>query len=88
MIEFDEDYDLKGTIITMGNAETTRVPPRKTPLITVQLKPSVMVQTYQQRSTAAIKNEESREYKTVMWTYQQNEKGKMINSVIAHGMTR
>nr|XP_033516253.1 uncharacterized protein LOC117280636 [Nicotiana tomentosiformis] len=45
-------------------------------------------ETYQQQPTATTKDEEVREYKTVPWTYQQKGKAKIMDSAIAHGMTR
>nr|XP_009587084.1 uncharacterized protein LOC104084833 [Nicotiana tomentosiformis] len=55
MVTLDEEYDLKGTIVTIGNTKAARVPPRRTSMITSQLKHMVMVQTYQQLSTTGMK---------------------------------
>ncbi|XP_019263737.1 PREDICTED: zinc finger BED domain-containing protein RICESLEEPER 2-like [Nicotiana attenuata] len=63
MITLDEEYDLKGTIITIGYTEVARFPPRRTLMITVQLKPPVMVQTHQEQSTTIISNEKDQIYK-------------------------
>jgi len=46
MITIDQEYDLKGTIITIGNAEAARIPPQKSPIITIQLRPIVTIQTF------------------------------------------
>lgn len=43
MITLGEDYDLKGTIITIGFTQMEGTTPRVAPLTTVWLNPSVMV---------------------------------------------
>lgn len=69
MITLDEDYDLKGTIVTIENDEATRTLPRATQLVAVQVNPPMMVQTYQQRPITTVRDEWDLEYKTVLWTY-------------------
>jgi len=68
MITLDEDYDLKRTIVTIGNDEAARTPPQINPLITMQLNPHMIVHTYQHRSTTTVRDEGSQEYKIVSWT--------------------
>jgi len=58
MITIDQEYDLKGTIITIGNAEAARIPPQKSPIITIQLRPIVTIQTYPQQPADATRDEE------------------------------
>lgn len=47
MITLEGDYDLKVTIVTIGNAEETGATFRTTLVIIVQLKSPVIVQTHQ-----------------------------------------
>nr|XP_009616645.1 uncharacterized protein LOC104109133 [Nicotiana tomentosiformis] len=88
MITLDEEYDLKGTIVTIGNAEAARIPPQRAPMIIVQVRPIVTAHTYQQQPDVATGDKESQKYKTVPWTYRQKGKAKMTDSVASHGMTR
>ncbi|XP_075077131.1 uncharacterized protein LOC107803507 [Nicotiana tabacum] len=79
---------LQGTIVTIGNALAVKIPPKKAPIITVQINPTVIVQTYLQQPADATQGEEYHEYKTVLWTYQQKRKAKKTDSATAHAMTR
>lgn len=88
MITLEEDYNLKRTIITIGNVEAARTTPRATPLITIQLKPPVMVQTYQQWTVVADIDNENQQFKVVLWTYQLKGKGTMTDTTTAHEVTR
>lgn len=88
MITLKEDYDLKGTIITIRNTEEARTTPWEAPLITVQLKPLVMLQTYQPWPLTAVKEDWNHNYKADPWAYQSKGKGKMTEPMVAHGMTR
>jgi len=88
MITLDEEYDLKGTIVTIGNTEAPRIPFQRATMSIVQMRPTVIVQTYQRQLDAAIGDGESQECKTITWMYQQKGKAKMIDSAASHVMTR
>lgn len=88
MITLEEYGDLKGSIFTIGNAEAVRTTPRAALLITVQLKPPVMVVTYQPWPFVAISGDWSQVYKAVPWAYQSKGKEKIIKTATAHRMTR
>ncbi|OIT07832.1 hypothetical protein A4A49_51566 [Nicotiana attenuata] len=60
-------------------------PPQRDLKITVQVRPTVTVHTYQRQPVVATRGEESREYKIVPWTYQQKGKAKMTDAAAAHG---
>ncbi|MCD7470338.1 hypothetical protein HAX54_010114 [Datura stramonium] len=59
MVIFDEEYDMQGTIIPVGNTEVLATTSLVAPFITA-----------------------------VPWDYQVESNTKMINTVIAHGMTK
>ncbi|OIS97904.1 hypothetical protein A4A49_52056 [Nicotiana attenuata] len=58
MITLDEEYDLKGTVVTIGNAEVARISPQKALNITVQMRPIVIVLTYLQQHATVTGDEE------------------------------
>lgn len=54
MITLEEDYDLKGTIVTIGNTYMIVVISSTALVITMQLKSPVTAQTYQPKPMIAI----------------------------------
>ncbi|OIT38607.1 hypothetical protein A4A49_51672 [Nicotiana attenuata] len=70
------------------STEAARVSSQKTPMITVQLKPTLIVKTYEQQPSVATSDEEEREYKIVPQTCQQKVKAKMTDFTADHCMTR
>ncbi|XP_060216873.1 uncharacterized protein LOC132644302 [Lycium barbarum] len=90
MISFDEEYDLEGTIMPVGNTEAFFVTSPTAPIITVQLKAPITVQTYQPRSvvTTVVAKKHDYDSRVVPWDYQLKGKAKMMETAVAHGMTR
>lgn len=88
MITLEEDYNLKEIIVTIRNIGAARTTPRAAPLITVQLKPPVVVQIYQPWHATTVRENFNHDYKAVPWAYQLKRKGKMIETVTTHVMTR
>lgn len=70
MIILEEDYDLRGTIVTIENTKAARATPHISPSITVQLKPPVIIQTYQPWPPTTIREGLNHDYKEVACVYQ------------------
>ncbi|MCE5165796.1 hypothetical protein HAX54_012326 [Datura stramonium] len=89
MITLDEEYDMRGTIMTVGNIEVVSTTSSVAPFITVQLRELLTIQTYQPRSivTTVISKKLDYNSKAVPWDYQEEAKTKIINITTAHGMT-
>ncbi|XP_060212073.1 uncharacterized protein LOC132639649 [Lycium barbarum] len=90
MISFDEEYDLEGTIVSVGNTEAFVATSPTAPIITVQLKAPVIVQTYQPKfvMTTVVARKRDYDSRVVPWDYQLKGKAKMMETAVAHGMTR
>lgn len=65
MITLEEEYDLKETIVTIKNTEETKITPQTTPLITMQLKLSVIVQIFYPWPATAVNEELNHDCKVV-----------------------
>ncbi|XP_060178420.1 uncharacterized protein LOC132608695 [Lycium barbarum] len=90
MISFNEEYDLEGTIAPVGNTEAFVATSPTAPIITVQLKAPVTVQTYQPKFvvTTVVAGKRSYDSRAVPWDYKLKWKAKMMETAVAHGMTR
>ncbi|MCD9643935.1 hypothetical protein HAX54_031827, partial [Datura stramonium] len=90
MVTLDEEYDMRGTIVPVGNTEVVVTTSPVAPFITVQLREPLTIYTYQPRSvvTTAIAQKSDYNSQAVPWDYQAEAKAKMINTATAHGMTR
>ncbi|MCD7461633.1 hypothetical protein HAX54_046705 [Datura stramonium] len=90
MITLDEEYDTKGTIFLVGNTEEVSTTSSVAPFITVQLRAPLTIHTYHPRSivTTAIAKKLDYNSQAVPWDYEAEAKAKMINTAIAHRMTR
>lgn len=90
MITLDEEYDIRGTIVPIGNTEAVATTASIAPFITVQLRAPLTIQTCQPRSvvTTIVAEKSNYNSKAMPCDYRAKAKAKMINTAIAHGMTR
>ncbi|XP_060192679.1 uncharacterized protein LOC132622154 [Lycium barbarum] len=90
MISSNEEYDMEGTIVPVGNIEVFVVTSPTAPIITVQLRAPIVVQTYQPRSVVTTVVAKKHDYvsRAVPWDYQSKGKAKMMETAISHRMTR
>ncbi|XP_055803394.1 uncharacterized protein LOC129872427 [Solanum dulcamara] len=90
MISLEEEYNLGETIAPVWNAEEVATASPVQPIITVQLKEPLTVQTYLPRVvvTTTVARKAEFDTKGVPWDYKTEAKGKMIDAAVAHGMTR
>ncbi|XP_055800430.1 uncharacterized protein LOC129869872 [Solanum dulcamara] len=90
MISLEEEYNLGETITPVWNAEEAATASPVQPIITVQLKEPLTVQTYLPRVvvTTTVARKAEFDTKEVPWDYKTKAKGKMIDTAVAQGMTR
>ncbi|MCD9642036.1 hypothetical protein HAX54_028625 [Datura stramonium] len=90
MITLYEEYDMRGTIVPVGNTEAVATTSSIEPFITVQLRAPLTIQTYQPRFVLTTMISKKLDYnsKVVPWDYQAEAKIKKINTATTHGMTR
>ncbi|XP_055831000.1 uncharacterized protein LOC129900049 [Solanum dulcamara] len=90
MISLEEEYNLGETIAPVWNVEEAATASPVQPIITVQLREPLTVQTYLPRVvvTTTVARKAEFDTKGVPGDYKTEAKGKMIDAAVAHGMTR
>ncbi|MCD7465785.1 hypothetical protein HAX54_001943 [Datura stramonium] len=90
MITLNEEYDMRGTIVLVGNTKAVAATSSVAPFITDQLRAPLTIQTYQPRSVVTTTISKKLDYnsKVVPWDYKAEAKTNIINTATAHGMTK